>query len=281
MKFNIFSWKESFGKILLYLLTMFLTGVLLFFYYLSFDEKGNIIVCIKDTNGTIALGISVIYALILFIIGIKLAAIDRYTAERIYEREKYYFSLKKLREVVDATIRKVVVDDPEEYWKCIMQFQLFTGRVDNKSETEEKLPVYVKENGFTYTDKMKRLENEYIIAYRKKDEKKLAKKGKKLKKVYDKGIKKLEKNYITILKMYGGNLQDLIEKDENASDNDFFLRDIVSKIEDISYELNSIKEDISDIISTNDRNQNEIIELCNELINRIDNIEILVSEDEE
>lgn len=95
MKFTIFKWWEAWIKPFIYVLILISTAGLI---------KGYCF--IKDNGGMIAFAASISYALILFLIMIPIKKIDGYTLEKLYEREGFYLTLKRLRVVTNRTIEK-------------------------------------------------------------------------------------------------------------------------------------------------------------------------------
>ena len=269
MKFCIFTWWEKWLKPIMYCLILALTAVLLISYF-----------CIKDENGSVAFVASIVYALVLFIVTVPLNKIDRYTADKLYEREAYYLALKRLREVINSSISKISMDNMEEFERHVNWFQILTGRDDASCQKRlegNKIPIYAREKGFIYTDKMKTLESSFLEACTKKDAKELKKTGKKLKRLYDKSCASLEKNYVRIMSTYGGALQELVERDNAASDTDYSLSDINSKIDDISTEVSNLICEI-DKMSTSARDaKSELDEIIGNLLEKIDAIELMVT----
>ena len=265
MKFTIFSWWENCLKRILYVVTFALTGCLFKFYFRITDE-----------NGSFAFIITIVYALLLFLIQIPINYVDRYTAAKIYERERYFLTLKRLREATNSTIKKFSIDNPKESMDKIVWFQLLTGRDDKSSERRirgERTPVGIREMGFIYTEAMKELETKYINACEANDKKALLHVGKKLKKCYDKSSKGLEKNYSRLMKTYGGALQDLVERDYLASDIDYSLNDVKSKADDIVSEISFLKDEISEAMDSCIEVQREWSELCKMIEERLEGIE--------
>lgn len=270
MKFFVFKWWEKWVKPILYMVILGSTVTLLLVYW-----------GISDENGQIAFVASIVYALVLFIIAIPINKIDRYTADKVYERESYYLALRKLREVADTTIKKISIDDTEEYHELIREFQIFTGRDDNSIQMRmlgEKRPIYARENGFVYTEKMKNMETIYLRAFKEKNVKELSKAGKKLKKYYSRSCKKLEKNYARIMAVYGGALQNLVERDRAASETDFSLNDINSKVEDIAIEIDFLRSEIVEMTGTYTDEQREWHEFCKYIFDRLKAIDDSMSE---
>ena len=265
MKFTIFTWWEKWLKRILYVVTFALTGYLFDFYFKITDE-----------NGSLAFIISTLYALFLFFVQLPINYIDRYTAAKLYERERYFLTLMRLREVTNSTIKKISLDNLKESIDIVIWFQYFTGRDDKSSERRirgERTPVVIREMGFIYTEAMKELETKYINACEANDKKALLRVGKKLKKCYDKSLKELEKNYSSLMKTYGGALQDLVERDNLASDIDYSLNDIKSKADDIVSEMSFLKDEISEAMDSCVEVQREWSELCKMIEERLEDIE--------
>lgn len=95
MKFTIFKWCEAWIKPCIYVLILISTAGLIAGYCF-----------IKDDGGLIAFAVSISYALILFLVMIPINKIDGYTSEKLYEREGFYLTLKRLRDVINSTIEK-------------------------------------------------------------------------------------------------------------------------------------------------------------------------------
>lgn len=150
VEFTIFKWWESWIKPFIYVLIFIATAGLIAGYCF-----------IKDDEGMIAFVVSISYAFVLFLVTIPINKIDGYTAEKLYEREGFYLTLKRLRDVTNSTIEKVDKKNLSELIEHILAFQVFTGRSENMVEQRlqgKKVPVYVKEKGFTYSLKMQELE---------------------------------------------------------------------------------------------------------------------------
>lgn len=270
MKFCIFTWWEKWMKPIIYCLILVLTTILLTSYFF-----------INDKNGSVAFVASIVYALILFIVTVPLNKIDRYIADKLYERESYYFALKRLREVTNSSISKISMDNMEKFEHHVSWFRMLTGRDDASCQKRlegDKIPVYAREKGFIYTEKMNNIERSFLEAYAKKDAKELKKTGKKLKRLYDKSCTSLEKNYIRIISTYGGALQELVERDNVASDTDYSLSDINSKIDDISYEISNLMCEKDEMTTSARDAKSEIYEICRDLLEKIDDIELMVTD---
>ena len=268
MKFYIFKKGELFGKLFIYVVIMGLTGALMKYYF-----------SISDESGIFSFVVSISYALLLFVVTIIFGKIDKYTDEKLYEREGYFLTLIRLREVTNATIQKIDVNDVVNVRNNICSFQLFTGRDSEAIEKRakgEKTPIYVRENGFEYTSKMLRLETEYLNLYEQAEKKELLKKSKEITKYYRKCCGRLEKNYTLLMQVYGGTLQNLVERDNDTSNTEFSLNDINSKIDNLIYEISSLREELSETTNGFDRSQHYIYDFCDNLSEKLSGVEMAV-----
>ena len=251
MKFIVFKWWESWIKLIIYVFILAATAGLIIGYC-----------CVKDDGGTVAFAVSISYALVLFLITIPLSKIDRYIAEKLYERESFYLTFKRLRDITNSTIKNADENDLDGLKNHILDFQIFTGREAHMLEKKlqgKKVPVLVREKGFTYSSDMQELETRFLKTYEANGNKKeLAKIAKKLCKCYKKSCQKLDSNYNRIARVYGGALFDLIERDTTATDTEYSLSDIVSKIDDLSMELSSLRSDMEDLSSEFNGNQRDV-----------------------
>lgn len=267
MKFNIFKWWEPLVKPFIYVFVLLITAGLITGYCF-----------VSDASGKLAFIISILYAFALFLITIPLAKIDGYTAEKLYEREEFYLVLKRLREVTNSTIQKADANDIENCRNHVLNFQIFTGREAHMLEEKlqgKKVPVYVREKGFSYTTKMQDLETKFLKAYDSEANKKeLFKCAEKLCKCYKKSCKNLEKNYNRISRVYGGALFDLIERDSAASDTEYSLSDIGSKVDEICSDISSLKNEIDELASSFNDNQRELTGDHNAIVEKLMDIEV-------
>lgn len=251
MKFIVFKWWESWIKLIIYVFILAATAGLIIGYC-----------CVKDEGGTVAFAVSISYALVLFLITIPLSKIDRYIAEKLYERESFYLTFKRLRDITNSTIKNSDENDLDGLKNHILDFQIFTGREAHMLEEKlqgKKVPVLVREKGFTYSSDMQELETRFLKIYEANGNKKeLSKIAKKLCKCYKKSCQKLDSNYNRIARIYGGALFDLIERDTTATDTEYSLSDIVSKIDDLSMELSSLRSDMEDLSSEFNGNQRDV-----------------------
>lgn len=266
MKFKIFRWWELYGKKLIVLLVTVLTIGLIIGYHRY----------AKDITGEISFVISTIYALFLFIITIPYNKIDSYMSEKIYDRKNYYYDLKNLRDIVNATINKIPEDDYAEINDKIIGFRIFTGRDDESIERRlngERTPNIVSENGFIFTQKLTCLECKFQRAYKLQNEKNLKKSWKKLSKYYSKSCKELDRNYTRLIRLYGGSLQNLIDRDKQDLTYNNCFELIEKNLKGISHTINDLDiafNDKTSLIIDNQNNLNRECQTMNEMINDID-----------
>lgn len=271
MKFTIFKWWESWIKPLVYIITLLATAGLIIGY------------ChIKDDGGTLAFSVSISYALVLFLVAIPINKIEKYTAEKLYEREAIYLTLQRLREITNSTIQKVDKNDINSLRENVIWFQMFTGREARmlKEKLEgKKVPIVITEKGFIFTSQLQQLEDKFIKLYDEgNNKKKLSKCAGKLCKRYTTICKRLEKNYCRIAQVYGGALFDLIEKDAAASDTEYSLNDIGSKVYELIAELSSLRSDIDELTSEFSRNQKNVFDDHEHLVEKLMDIEEILLE---
>ena len=157
MKFFIFKWWEAKWVKIVIIIGILILGFLFILGFYHFDDKGNY------TFST-----SIWYAMIIFIFSAFLSKIDIYSSSKLYERETYYLTLKRLREAVNSTILDVDGNEIEQLRNNIILFQSFTGRTTEiiKAKLQGKnIPIYIKENGFIYKSDMKKLEDKFLTLY--------------------------------------------------------------------------------------------------------------------
>lgn len=242
MNYNIFRWWERWGKPIIYVFVLIATAGLIAGYFFLSRE-----------SGFLSFAISIVYALLLFLVTILLNKIDNYTAEKLYEREVIYLTLKRLKDVTGATIQKNNDVDLKEFKMNVIEFQTFTGRSTTMVEARlrgEKVPVYIKERGFIFNPKMLQYENLFLELYDKDEvanKKKIAKCVKKLRKCYAKSCKQLEKNYSRIASIYGGALFELLDRDSADSDTEFSLSNIGSQVEEIIDSIGSLHKALDEL----------------------------------
>lgn len=266
MKFNIFKWWESWIKPIIYTIILVATAILITGYCF-----------IKDDGGTLAFAISLAYALVLFLVTIPINRINNYIAEKLYERETFYLTLMRLRDVTNSTIKKADVEDLKTLRELVVSFQTFTGREANMVEQRIKgikIPVYVKEKGFIYTSEMLQLETKFLKLYDEDGNKKiLLQSAKKLIRYYKKSCKHLEKTYNRIAQVYGGALIDLIERDNAALDTEYSLTDIGSKVNDLVSGLNLLGNDLESLASSIVENQRILFNVHDQFAKKLMEIE--------
>ena len=103
MKFHIFGLWEKIIKPVLYTIVFVSTVALIYVFFTLNSES--------ETYGIFVFVAPVIYALFLFLANIFLEKSKQNVSELLYERESFYLSLLRLREIVNATINKIDKDD--------------------------------------------------------------------------------------------------------------------------------------------------------------------------
>ena len=254
MKFHIFGIWERIAKPVIYFFVFVLTATLIYLFFAIEHNNDN---PIYTTFVFIA---PVVYALLLFLANILLEKEKHRVEEKLYEREGFFLTLSRLREVTNATINKLVENDLSDIESKVLMFQIMTGRdvetIKAISQGNKNPHIYVRENGFVYTPKMMLLETaalNYIKENQNTSSKSVAKPIRKLLKYYEYNSKKLENSFIKLKMIYGGNLQHFVDYDNFVSNLNFKADDIISKIDDIQSQLgdsDSSTEAINEKIDT-------------------------------
>lgn len=278
MKFHIFGIWERVAKPVIYLLVFVLTTALIYIFFAIEHNNDN---PIYTTFVFIA---PVVYALLLFLANILLEKEKHRVEEKLYEREGFFLTLSRLREVTNATINKLVENDFSDIESKILMFQIMTGRdaatIKAISQGNKNPHIYVRENGFVYTSKMMLLETaalNYIKENQNTSSKSEAKPIKKLLKYYEHSSKKLENSFIKLKRIYGGNLQHLVDYDDFVLGFNFKTDDILSKIDDIQSQLGDSDSSTEVIDEKIDTLKVMINELCQQTQDAFDNIEDAIS----
>ena len=201
MKFHIFGLWEKIIKPVLYTIVFVSTVALIYVFFTLNSES--------ETYGIFVFVAPVIYALFLFLANIFLEKSKQNVSELLYERESFYLSLLRLREIVNATINKIDKDDFGDVISKVTMFQIMTGRDEatvNALAKGEKAPhIFVKENGFLYTSKMSQLEAT-VLRFAQKEcvvsQKAMQKSMQHLFRCYQRSTKKLEDNILRLRKTY-------------------------------------------------------------------------------
>ena len=278
MKFHIFGIWERVAKPIIYLLIFVLTIVLIYLFFAIEHNNDNPIYT------TFVFAAPVVYALLLFLANILLEKEKHRVEEKLYEREGFFLTLSRLRNVTNATINKMVENDLSDIESKVLMFQIMTGRdaetIKAISQGNKNPHIYIRENGFVYTSKMMLLETaalNYIKENQNTSSKSEAKPIRKLLKYYEHSSKKLENSFIKLKMTYGGNLQHLVDYDNFVSNFDFKTDDIISKIEDIQSQLGDSNLSTKEIDEKIDTLRVMINKLCQQFQDAFDNIEDAIS----
>ena len=275
MKFHIFGLWEKIIKPVLYTI-VFVSTVALIYVFFTLDSE-------SETYGIFVFVAPVIYALFLFLANIYLEKSKQNVSELLYERESFYLSLLRLREIVNATINKIDKDDFGDVISKVTMFQIMTGRDEatvNALAKGEKAPhIFVKENGFLYTSKMSQLEATVLRFVQKEcvvSQKAMKKSMQHLFRCYQRSTKKLEDNILRLRKTYTGELQRLVDTDNYISDFDYKIEDAISKIEDAQRTLEEAEESNKALEDATERTLELLKVSYTQLSDRLDNIEGLI-----
>lgn len=271
MEFYIFSKSERVVKPIIFL-AVIVSTISLIYGFFAIDHDRTIFTIYTFVA-------PVVYSLLLFIFGILLEKEKQSVEEKLYERECYYLTLKKLKSVTNCVFNNIYCKDYDlvAIKRGIDWFQLFTGRFDvSNLNTNEKPPVIVRENGFVYSSKMKKLETAaltYIDENKNNTSKPKAKPIKRLLKYYAHCTKKLDDNIIRLEKTYRGKLQHLIDYEEFISLNETKFDDIISNTEDIQRQLDDSLSSAYETSEKIDAIKEEIYDLYEWLQDYLDDIE--------
>ena len=199
MKFHIFGIWERVAKPIIYLLIFVLTIVLIYLFFAIEHNNDNPIYT------TFVFAAPVVYARLLFLANILLEKEKHRVEEKLYEREGFFLTLSRLRNVTNATINKMVENDLSDIESKVLMFQIMTGRdaetIKAISQGNKNPHIYIRENGFVYTSKMMLLETaalNYIKENQNTSSKSEAKPIRKLLKYYEHSSKKLENSFIKL-----------------------------------------------------------------------------------
>lgn len=158
MKFKVFGFFEKLYKWIAFISVVLITvgGVA---YYLVLKDKsvaGN-----KHAKGFLiefqdsSFIIGVVYALFLFVVGLYLSSMSSKVQNLYYRRKEQYINLKRLSEVVSASRLNDESDDKVE--SNIFFHRGLTGRLG-----EQKRRPYIIEDGYKYTFKYLKLEDDLL-----------------------------------------------------------------------------------------------------------------------
>lgn len=233
MKFYIFSKWEKIAKPIIYFFVVVLTIVLIHVFFQLDDEN--------KTYNTFVFIAPVIYALLLFYVGILLEKENHRVAEKVYERNKYYLSIERVRNIMNETINKIDWNNADDIQSKVLMFQLLTGRRKEEKEgisQNENPSGFLQENGFIYTSEMLEMEKDVLNSV-KKDKDVNNEPVCKLKRFYHKTNKKLERNIVKLKRIYGGEFQHLNNYRDSLSDLGLKMEAIISKTDQT---LNSLEQ---------------------------------------
>lgn len=158
MKFKVFGFFEKLYKWIAFISVVLITvgGVA---YYLVL--KDNSVAGNKDAKGFIiefqdsSFIIGVVYALFLFIVGLYLSSMSSKVQNLYYRRKEQYINLKRMSEVVSVSRLDDESDDKVE--SKIIFHRGLTGRLG-----EKKRRPYIIEDGYKYTSKYLKLEDDLL-----------------------------------------------------------------------------------------------------------------------
>lgn len=275
MKFHIFGVWEKIIKPVLYSI-VFASTIALICVFFRLDSG-------SQTYNIYAFVAPVVYALFLFLANIFLERSKQNVSELLYEREGCYLSLMRLREVANATINKIDKDDLHDIKSKIMMFQIMTGRDEstiNALANGNKAPhSFVRENGFIYTSKMRRIETEVLSLTQEEcaDPRKATRKSiQRLIRCYRQADRKLEDNILRLKRTYAGELQRLVDNDNYFSDFEFKIEDAISKIED-NLSLYEETQKSHEALEENVETTLEFLKMSHaQLMDRLEDIESLI-----
>ncbi|KLU53417.1 hypothetical protein EL84_14070 [Paenibacillus sp. VT-400] len=286
MKFYIFSKHERFYKVIAFSLVFIVTIACIYFYInLNNTLKSN------ELN-ILTFVLSLFYALLLFIIGIYLTAMQNKSGNLFYRRKQQYRYLKSLRLSYSG---KFTLDvDAKTLHHTIIFLQILTGRIDS----DKKVPI--PQDGFEFTNKYLKLEKtflEYRASLDKIDSKKQPdqdtdfkpKKSKyksvekKVKNYHLNIVKRVDKNIIKIEKVYGERLTVSLQDEDSLTNNLLILERLLNEvksslldyedIEQVAQECsNHLKRDVESIIL-------QLVDRVENCTDTLQNIEMKLKED--
>lgn len=144
MNFNVFSfWEKHYKRIMRIIVILITFGSIFLYFYFN-----------KDAD--IAFIISIVYALILFDIGIYSNYMDNIINNRYFIRKKTYLNLKKLKSVLKSI--NLSSQDDNKLLLLVISFKTFTSRGKGMSNA----PPYIKEDGFKFNFKKLVIEDKFI-----------------------------------------------------------------------------------------------------------------------
>lgn len=158
MKIKVFGFYERLHRWIAFVTVVLITiGCVV--YYL--DLKENSVAGTKEAKGLViefqdsSFIIGVVYALFLFIVGLYLTSMSSKVQNLYYRRKEQYKNLNRLSEVVSLELMENVSDD--KFVSRIILHRGFTGRLG-----ENKRRPYIIEDGYKYTSKYLKLEEDLL-----------------------------------------------------------------------------------------------------------------------
>lgn len=139
MKFKVFKLQELIYKKVAYVIVSIVTMVCIYLYFFN------------GADGDIAYILSIVYALILFIVSLYFNNMSILTQNMFLKRKEQYRSLKELNNLYEHNLK-----EKEDLTKFIFMAQAFTGRISPDKGG------YIKLNGFEYKQKYLKLEENYL-----------------------------------------------------------------------------------------------------------------------
>ncbi|MEK4449415.1 MULTISPECIES: hypothetical protein [Paenibacillus] len=158
MKFKVFGFHERLYQWIAFIsVVLITTGCVAYYLVLKdYSATGNkaanrFLIEFQDSSFIIG----VVYALFLFIVGLYLSSMSSRVQNLYYHRKEQYINIKRLSEVVSVDLMHDVSDD--KYVSMIILHRGFTGRLG-----EKKRRPYIIEDGFKYTSKYLKLEDDLL-----------------------------------------------------------------------------------------------------------------------
>lgn len=276
MKFHVFGIWERLVKPLIFILVLALTVVLIYIFF-AIDRESK-------TYEMFIFIAPIGYALFLFFASIFLESAKRQVEGKLYEREGYFLTISRLRDVINATINNIDESDYSDIESKVLMFQMMTGRdeatINAISQGKKNPHCFVRENGFVYTSKMMKMETAALACINRKCNSEMPSNERpiiSLIKYYNRCCKDVENNYIMLKKTYGGDLQHLVDYEDSISDFNFKADDIISKFDDSIWQLEELNASYKSLAVTIERIQEMINEFSQQAMERLDDIEDVIS----
>lgn len=146
MNFKVFGLHEKIYKFLVYGIVIISTISCIYYY-------------IKTVNKSDTFIISIVYALLLFIVGIYITTMQNKVQNSFYRRKDQYHVMKKLNALFLTTDTNSCSDD--DLRSFIIFHKGFTGRTHDGYKDKEN-PIYIDPDCFNYKNSFIILENKFI-----------------------------------------------------------------------------------------------------------------------